>query len=144
VLDYWPANRIGVRLSPTEPFLGMCDSNPLSHYTKLVKLLNRFGLAYLHGVEFPVQLDRRPEVARQVRGAFEGVDRPRAALWLDTGWADRVANGKAFLANPDLVERFWTKAPLTAPHKARFYSAGKARYTDYPALWSGAERRSGG
>jgi 2,4-dienoyl-CoA reductase-like NADH-dependent reductase (Old Yellow Enzyme family) len=39
-----------------------------------------------------------------------------------------------FLANPDLVERYRTGAPLNAPDFATFYSAGPKGYTDYPAL----------
>lgn len=151
VLDYWPANRIGVRLSPTNPFQGMSDSDPVTHFTSFAKQLNRFRLAYLHVVEFPVQPEGRPEVARQLRDAFEGsfiiaegFDRQSAALWLENGWADLVALGKAFLANPDLVERLWTNAPLNAPDKATFYTSGEAGYTDYPTLGPGVERRSGG
>ena len=45
-----------------------------------------------------------------------------------------VAFGKAFLANPDLPERFRTGAALNAPNPATFYARGAEGYTDYPAL----------
>ncbi|MFF4259126.1 hypothetical protein ACFY1L_48930 [Streptomyces sp. NPDC001663] len=38
------------------------------------------------------------------------------------------------LANPDLVERVRTGAPLNTPDPATFYGGDKAGYTDYPAL----------
>ena len=50
------------------------------------------------------------------------------------GWADAVAFGKDFLANPDLVERLRTGAPLNRWNLATFYSPGAEGYTDYPTL----------
>jgi N-ethylmaleimide reductase len=47
---------------------------------------------------------------------------------------DAVAFGTAFLANPDLPERFRRGAPLQAPDPATFYSPGPVGYTDYPFL----------
>jgi N-ethylmaleimide reductase len=38
------------------------------------------------------------------------------------------------LANPDLVERVRTGAPLNTPDPATFYGGGEAGYTDYPTL----------
>ncbi len=147
---HWPANRIGVRLSPTNPFQGMSDSDPVKHFTGFARALNRFRIAYLHVVENPVQPEGRPEVARHLRdvyeGAFivaEGFDRQSAERWLENGWADLIAFGKAFLANPDLVERLWSGAELNVPDKATFYTAGPEGYIDYPALGANAERRSG-
>ena len=45
-----------------------------------------------------------------------------------------MAFGKAYIANPDLVHRFATKAALNAPDMATFYAAGPHGYTDYPEL----------
>lgn len=50
------------------------------------------------------------------------------------GDADAVAFGKAFIANPDLVERFRQNAPLNPPDMATFYQGGNQGYIDYPAL----------
>lgn len=49
--------------------------------------------------------------------------------------ADLVALGRPFLANPDLVARLRTDAPLN-PVRDRYlmYVGGAAGYTDYPAL----------
>src|SRR5262249_60178075 len=76
-----------------------------------------------------------------LREAFEGVfilaggfDRFSAERALAEGHADLVAFGKPFLANPDLVERLRTGAPLNAPDTATFYTAGAKGYTDYPRL----------
>lgn len=45
-----------------------------------------------------------------------------------------VAFGVPFIANPDLVERLRTDAPLSKPDPATFYGEGPHGYTDYPAL----------
>jgi len=53
---------------------------------------------------------------------------------LASGEADAVAFAKAFIANPDLVERFRREAPLAAPDVSTFYGGGEKGYADYPAL----------
>ncbi|MFE3019177.1 alkene reductase [Streptomyces sp. NPDC059256] len=70
------------------------------------------------------------------------VDGGRAAgeRLLEAG-ADLIALGRAFLANPDLVERVRAGAPLNAPRDEYFmYTGGATGYTDYPTL-TAAQRR---
>jgi len=45
-----------------------------------------------------------------------------------------VAVGRSFIANPDLVRRWKTGAPLNEPDPDTFYSSGPEGYTDYPFL----------
>lgn len=52
----------------------------------------------------------------------------------ESGAADAVAFSRAFVANPDLVERFRRSAPLNAPDDASLHGGGERGYTDYPAL----------
>jgi 2,4-dienoyl-CoA reductase-like NADH-dependent reductase (Old Yellow Enzyme family) len=66
--------------------------------------------------------------------ANEGFTRQSAQASLDSGWADAVAFGKAFLANPDLPSRMRADAPLNAPNPDTFYGGGAEGYVDYPAL----------
>ena len=51
-----------------------------------------------------------------------------------TGLADLVPVGKMALANPDLVTRLKTKAPLNEANPATFFGGGEAGFTDYPSL----------
>jgi N-ethylmaleimide reductase len=53
---------------------------------------------------------------------------------VDTGKADAIAFGRAFIANPDLVERLKRNAPLNTPNPSTFYTPGPIGYTDYPTL----------
>jgi N-ethylmaleimide reductase len=49
-----------------------------------------------------------------------------------------AAFGVLYIANPDLVERFRSDAPLSKPDASRFYGADAKGYTDYPALEAAA------
>jgi len=74
---------------------------------------------------------------RNFRGTYianNGYDFATAAAAVASGRADLIAFGKAFLANPDLVARLRTGAPLNAPDKSTFYGGGAKGYIDYPFL----------
>jgi len=51
-----------------------------------------------------------------------------------SGYADLVCFGRPFIANPDLVERLRTGAPLNELDQKTLYGGGAEGYTDYPAL----------
>ena len=51
-----------------------------------------------------------------------------------SGYADMVAWGKDFIANPDLVERLRRDAPLNPGRRELYYGGGAEGYTDYPRL----------
>jgi N-ethylmaleimide reductase len=63
-----------------------------------------------------------------------GYSRAMAMAAVDSGAADLVAFGKAFIANPDLGLRLKLDAPLNVPDTKTFYGGGAAGYTDYPTL----------
>ena len=63
-----------------------------------------------------------------------GFDRDSAEAALAAGQADLIAFARAFLANPDLVERMQSGAALNAPDMTTFYTPGPKGYTDYPVL----------
>jgi len=48
--------------------------------------------------------------------------------------ADMIAFGRAFISNPDLVERLRIDAPLAEGDRATFYGGDAHGYTDYP-VW---------
>jgi 2,4-dienoyl-CoA reductase-like NADH-dependent reductase (Old Yellow Enzyme family) len=57
-----------------------------------------------------------------------------AQAHLDSGLLQLAVFGRPFIANPDLVERFKTGAPLAAPRAELFYTPAAEGYSDYPAL----------
>jgi N-ethylmaleimide reductase len=128
--------RVGVRLSPASALFGMADSDPQRSFGYFAAALNgRTG--FLHVDETSDQ----PFDWRSFRGQFHGVyianggyDRERAIAAIDSGHADLVSFGRPFLANPDLVARFHTGAPLNAADRATFYGGDARGYTDYPSM----------
>lgn len=138
-------DRVGVRLSPTNAVFGISDSAPDNTFPTVARMLNRFGLAYLHVVEaepgsgHPLATDLEP-TAPLIRTAFDGpliinggYDRERAIATIGGGDADAVAFGTPFISNPDLVERLRYRIPLADADPDTFYTADAVGYTDYPA-----------
>ncbi|NMO15425.1 alkene reductase [Pyxidicoccus fallax] len=134
------ADRVGVRLSPTNPFNSMSDSDPEKTFGYAAGELSRLGLAFLH-VMAPVADPRTPTLLPLIRERFRGPLMTNGGHTLQSanavisdGLADLVAFGVPFLANPDLPERLRQGAPLNTPDKATFYGGDARGYTDYPAL----------
>ena len=50
----------------------------------------------------------------------------------NAGKAEAVSFGRAFIANPDLVERIAAGVPLARPDYTLLYSGEEQGYTDYP------------
>lgn len=145
VVGVWGGERVGIRLSPVTPSNDAGpDSDPQATYSAAVEHLDAFGLVYLHVVEgatqgprevphgFDLQILRRLFRGRYI--ANNGYDR---ALALDArrhNLADLIAFGRAFLANPDLVERLRIGAKLNDLDRKTLYGGGAEGYTDYPFL----------
>jgi N-ethylmaleimide reductase len=61
-------------------------------------------------------------------------DKARGNAAIASGHADAIAYGVPFIANPDLVERYRTNAPLNEADSSLFYGGTEKGYTDYPFL----------
>jgi N-ethylmaleimide reductase len=139
----WPANRIGVKVSPTASYGDIADSNPEELYAYVVGELNGFGLAYLHVVEGELLSTRTvPGVDfRRLCAAFSGpvisnncYGFEDAHEAIETGGAELVSFARHYVANPDLVERFRSGTPLSYFDPATLQVGGARGYVDSPAL----------
>ena len=136
------ADKVGVRISPLNPFNDMADSNPQALFNHVAEVLSPLGLAYLHAVEGGMGGGEvAPFDFNVLRKHFKGpyianlaYDKAKGNAAIASGHADAIAYGVPFLANPDLVERFRQDAPLNAPDQASFYGGTEKGYTDYPTL----------
>lgn len=145
VTSVWPAERVGVRLSPNGAFNDMGSPDFREQFTYVAEELNRFRLAYLHvidGLAFGFhQLGERmtlPEFRRVFDGPLMGncgYQREDAEKAVVEGQADLIAFGRPFISNPDLVERFKNGWPLAepAPMSDWYSPTGEQGYTDFPA-----------
>lgn len=145
VASVWSANRVGIKLSPSNTYYGMGDSNPQETFGYAINALNRFHLAYLHLME-PDKVDlANRDVMNPVTPYFRkiyrgnlisngGYDHLKGDSILKSSGADLVSFGKLFIANPDLPKRFQLDASLNEPDPKTFYGASDKGYTDYPFL----------
>ncbi|TCZ64036.1 alkene reductase [Roseicella aquatilis] len=143
VTGVWGGDRVGVRIAPVSPANDIADSSPQALFDHVVQVLNPFHLAYLHVVEGATggPRDNAPFDFGALRRAFNGAyianngyDLALAQGVLREGKADLIAFGRPFIANPDLVTRLRSGAPLNEPDRATLYGGDAKGYTDYPAL----------
>ena len=134
------ADKVGIRVSPGGTFNAMVETEVEQTYAALVEGLAPLGLAYLHITEGP-ETSFGEALAKQFGGvviastAFTGDSSLATAQeTVDTGHGDLFAIGRDFIANPDLVQRLRTGAPLNEQRSELFYGGGAEGYTDYPAL----------
>jgi N-ethylmaleimide reductase len=140
VVDAIGAHRVGLRISPANPFNHIVEDGYRDTYRALVDALVPFGLAYLHVMEAS---DR--ELTAELRSRFGGtfilnpatpgaVTNVDALALVEDGTADMISFASLFLANPDLPTRLAAGGPFNTPDPATFYGGDEHGYTDYPSL----------
>lgn len=134
VCAVWPAERVGMTLSPGGNHKGIADEDPIGTFTALARTLAEAGLGWLHVADVPLGDVRPSEFLRPVFAGpllvSEGYTQATAEEVLVSGIADLVAFGRAFTANPDLVEKFRTGTVLDREDPKTFYSGGRTGYVD--------------
>jgi N-ethylmaleimide reductase len=146
------AERVGIRVSPYGAFnnTGAFDGVD-EQYLTLARELGALKLAYMHLVDHSSM--GAPEVPAafkaKLRAAFGGTfiasggfDRASAEAALKDGRGDLVAFGRAWLANPDLIERMKAGIKLNDPDPSTFYTPGAKGYTDYPRADGAAQAKA--
>ncbi|OHC27133.1 MAG: alkene reductase, partial [Pseudomonadales bacterium RIFCSPLOWO2_12_59_9] len=131
------SDRVGIKISPEMNFNDISDANPQETYSYLVEQLRGLNLAYLHVALFGASIDYHALLRPLFDGSYlvgGGLDQRSAAALIADGRADAAVFGSAFLANPDLPERFRAGAELNLPNKDTFYTPGAEGYIDYPAM----------
>ena len=138
-------SRTAVRLSPNGEVQGCNDRDPATLFPAAAAMLARIGISFLELREpTPEGTFGKPEwppIAPAIRARFPGplvlnsdYGFERAQETLDEGLADAIAFGRLYIANPDLVERFATGAPIAGDDQATWYSQGAEGYIDYPRV----------
>lgn len=140
-VDAVGGHRVGIRLSPAARMWGVQDRDVPELYAALFAELDGLDLAYVH-----LEATAAEQVLLDLRRAWSGVfminpsvpmgprrvDRAAAEHWLGLG-ADVVSFGRAFIANPDLVERLRLDLPLVRDDEDTWYQGGDTGYLTYPA-----------
>ncbi|XP_047064277.1 12-oxophytodienoate reductase 1-like [Lolium rigidum] len=139
------AERVGIRLSPFVDYMDCYESDPHVLGAYMVQQLNKHqGFLYCHMVEPRMAIvDGRRQILHGLlpfRKAFNGTfiaaggyDREEGNMVVANGYADLIAYGRLFLANPDLPTRFELGVPLNKYDRSTFYTQDPVvGYTDYP------------
>ena len=138
-------DRVGIRFSPNIHSQGVEDSDPIALYAELARVLEELKVPWIELREpykptsagsiptAPVSPAMRPHYSGKIV-INSDQDWTDARHRVDKGDADAVSIGRLFIANPDLVKRIATNAPLNYGDQRTFYSGGAEGYTDYPAL----------
>jgi N-ethylmaleimide reductase len=132
--------RVGLRLSPGGGAGDVREVDTVSTYEALVERIAPLDIAYLH-----LLIDPSTPTFGALRALWAGALVLNTGREVDTdfcqmeslaGWGaiSAAAVGRAFLANPDLIDRLLLGAELNEPDVATFYAPGPAGYVDYPTL----------
>jgi N-ethylmaleimide reductase len=133
-------DRTGIRLSPVTSLNNAVDSSPADVYFPLVRELDKLQLAYVHVIEGDTGGPREfkgfdfQALRREFHGAWmvnNGYTYAMAKDAISNGYADLVAFGMLYIANPDLAHRFEHGAPLNEVDSRTLYGGGARGYTDY-------------
>ncbi|KAI3448364.1 hypothetical protein Pfo_005029 [Paulownia fortunei] len=140
------ADRVGMRLSPFANYMETGDSNPEALALYMANALNKYNILYLHVIEpRMIKIGEKHVTTHSllpVRKTFKntliaagGYNRSEGNQAIAENYADLVAFGRLFLANPDLPRRFELDAPLSKYNRSTFYIPDPVvGYTDYPFL----------
>jgi 2,4-dienoyl-CoA reductase-like NADH-dependent reductase (Old Yellow Enzyme family) len=139
LLTLWPPGRIGVHLNLMSNTHSMHDSDPRSLFSYVAHELNIRNIAFIFSRESLDGGDGNigKDVRQIFKGAFiinDGLTLESAELAIERGVADAAAFGRAYIANPDLVERFRRRAPLNEVDGMTVYTNDETGYNDYPLL----------
>ena len=140
----FPADRIGVRMSPYAPYNHALDDDPPSTYGHAGAMLEAKGLGYVHLADtaaFATGEPALPQILRDVKPHYKGsvivnggISPTDASRMIVEGRADAVAFGRLFIANPDLPERIRKDAGFNEFVYDTAYGGDTHGYTDYPRL----------
>nr|DAD23850.1 TPA_asm: hypothetical protein HUJ06_025313 [Nelumbo nucifera] len=144
IVDEIGADKVGIRLSPFGSHSDSGDSDPDALGLYMAEALNKFGILYCHVVEPRIknaeQNCESPHSLLPMRKVFNGTfiaagayNRAEGNKAIANNYADLIAYGRLFLANPDLPRRFELDVPLNKYNRETFYISDPVLgYTDYP------------
>lgn len=141
IADEIGKEKVGIRFSPFSTFNDMptySEEEVIKTYSYLAAELNTIGITYLH-LSYSPQI---PEsLMNALRANFEGtiilcngLTAETAEKALEQGFADLVAFGRYYIANPDFDKRLEKGTPLNDLDFNTFYTPGAEGFTDYPFL----------
>lgn len=138
-------DRVGIRFSPNIFSQGMVDSNPVPLFEAVARRLEKLKVPWIEMREPRTTTSGGVVPSELVSPAMRKLYSGKIVINSDSDWhdahrrlidgdIDAVSIGRLFIANPDLVKRIATGAPLNEGDSSTFYAGGPRGYTDYPRM----------
>ena len=127
------AGRVGLRICPGNPFNDLKDCNPEETFRELIAHANMLKVGYLHVIRMKAGVDN-VKLASEFQGDIilnDSYNLERGNRALKNKEADAISFGRAFIANPKLVESFKGNMELSLPDFKTLYTPGPKGYIDY-------------
>ena len=127
------AGRVGLRICPGNPFNDLKDCNPEETFRELIANANILKVGYLHVIRMKAGVDN-VKLASEFQGDVilnDSYNLERGNRALKNKEADAISFGRAFIANPNLVESFKGNMELSLPDFKTLYTPGPKGYIDY-------------
>lgn len=139
LIEVWGAGRVGVHLAPRGDEHDMGDIDPRETFGYAMEQLGKRQIAFFFTREYLADDSISSDMKERSGGvpyiANMKLSRDDAIQLLESGKADAVSFGKAYIANPDLYERLIQNAPLNELKFENMIGTQVAEgYTDYPTL----------
>jgi N-ethylmaleimide reductase len=129
------SGRVGLRICPGNRFNDLSDANPEQTFSGFLEAVRPLGLAYLHVIRLhDGQLDNIALARRFYDGPVilnDSYPQEEAEAAVLNGVGEAVSFARAYIANPDLVERMRAGTELTRFDRKTLYTEGARGYSDY-------------
>ncbi len=141
LVNVFPASNICVRFAPHNQARGMDDPDTPETVLLAMTDMARLGIGMTHFAE--VDWDAEPEVPEEFRALARRIfpnliivagnyNQEKAKWVLDNHYADLVAFGRPYIANPDLPIRLAQHQKLNEVKSEHLYGGDEIGYLDYP------------
>ena len=144
LIDAIGANKVGIKISPLQPYGDIIFDDPISSYSYLIDKINDLNIAFVEYMKrnytniptpnYPTT-DEIDLLANKIKTnviANTGYTKETAEIELEKGIAQAISFGISYLANPDLPYRFENDLELNIPDPQTLFGGNKIGYTDYP------------
>jgi NADH:flavin oxidoreductases, Old Yellow Enzyme family len=146
LIDAVGGNRVGIKISPLQPYVGIVQKDPVATFSYLIGELNKMDFAFLELMKRSPMFSLLPgypeddevelfgRLSKNTLIANTAYTRETAEAELEKGIAKLISFAASFLSNPDLPKRFELGAELNQPDRPTMFGGGEHGYTDYPFL----------
>ena len=144
LIDAIGADKVGIKLSPLQPYGDIIFENPIASYTYLIEEINKLDLAFVEYMKrnytqivtphYPTgdEIDLLASKIKTNVIANTNYTKDTAEQELAKGVASAISFGISFLANPDLPYRFENNLELNVPNPQTLFGGNEIGYIDYP------------